>query len=141
MNFFAALSGMFQLIGGRKAKGAADRESQMIAGQERYITGAKLQDSRIQQRVMRGQTIAGAAGSGVKTGTGSPLEILAEQAKQFARERDVIQSTGEAKARYAIERGRNVGQAALYQSYAGAAGSFGQAFSGGGGGGFSFGGS
>ncbi len=131
MSFFAALSGMFSLIGGRMAKTAAEREGNLIAGQEDLITGAKVADLKIQERVMSGQTQAAAVGSGVKATTGSPLEILAEQARQFARERDVTAQVGAMKSRLARERAYNVGQAALYQSYGAAASSFGKAFSGG----------
>ena len=129
MGYVAAVMGMISLIGASKATKAAEREATLAAGAEKFITGAKIANLRTEERNMAGATRAIAAGSGVKAGTGSPLTILAEQAKQFERERVITRQVGASKVASVLERGRNVGSAALYQGYAGAAQAAASAFS------------
>ena len=86
--------------------------------QERYEeTQAKLEDLKTEERVLKGTTIAGAAGSGVKVGMGSPLEVLAEQARNFAKERMTVSQVGASKASSTMMRGQMAGRKALYQGW------------------------
>lgn len=72
---------------------------------------------------MRGQTISGAAASGVKTGTGqyggpasSVRTILDEQATRFAEERMTVAKVGATKSSMAIQRGSMVGTQVMGQT-------------------------
>ena len=67
--------------------------------------------------MLKGQTIAGFAGSNVKTDVGAPLEIVKEQAKEFAHERKITAQVGASKAAQGLQRGRDVGDMYKYQSY------------------------
>ncbi len=127
MGFISAAIGIIGLIGANKAAKDAKRAAKAEAAIDQRVTQEKVRNLDIQERVMRGQTIAAAAGSGVKANVGSPLTILAEQAKTFAREKAFTQEVGAERSRLGIQRGRMVGQQARFQGYAQAAGAFGNA--------------
>ncbi len=114
MDFIAAALSIF---GGIKAKDEAKDMAASEAGMEVELTNAKLEDLKIEERNMRGQTIARTAGSNVKVDIGSPLEILAEQARNFTRERQTVAKVGATRAANTIQRGKNVGRQALYQGW------------------------
>lgn len=128
MGYVAAIMGVVQLIGASRAKKAAEREADLAAGAERYLTNVKIGNLKTEERVMAGTTRAIAAGSGVRADTGSPLTILAEQAKQFMRERDITRTAGASKVASVLERGRNIGMAALYRGGTAALQSFGKSY-------------
>ena len=109
----AALS----IIGGRKAKKEAEEAADIQAAQELQLTKAKLDDLKLEERVMKGSTIASAAASGVKVDKGSPLAVLKEQAKNFAKERMTVSQVGATNASVITKRGKMVGRQALYQGW------------------------
>ena len=76
-----------------------------------------------------GDTRAQVAGSGVKVDVGSPLTILAEQARTFAAQRDITAKVGATKAQSALSRGSMAANNARYSSYGAAANQFANLFS------------
>ena len=109
----------------KKGKEAA-REAALA---EQTVTKAKVIDLLKEERAMRGATIAGAAGSGVKVNQGSPLQILAEQAREFERERMTVKEVGATKTAAALTRSDMARTAAGYQGYSQAVSSASTAFS------------
>ena len=126
---FAGLGAISSIIGGNKASHAARRAGREEARLEGLVTAEKIRNLEVDERVMRGETRAQVAGSGVKVGEGSPLQILAEQARSFAAERKITGEVGASKAGLAITRARGVSSAARYGSYASAANQFATMFS------------
>ena len=120
MGYVAAALGIISLIQGRKGKKAANRAAEREAAAEKFLTGAKLENLRVDERVLRGQTIAAVAGSGIEVGTGSPLQILAEQARAFGRERAIVKQVGATKVAAGLQRGRDVGNQYMWQGVSGA---------------------
>ena len=114
MEFIAAT---LSILGGIKAKKEANEMAGIQAKQELELTQAKIEDLKLEERVMAGQTKAGAAGSGVKVDKGSPLEILAEQARNFQKERQTVARVGATNASVITKRGQMVGRQALYQGW------------------------
>jgi hypothetical protein len=125
----AAVQGIASLFGGAKADKAAKKAAKAQAAAEFRLTQEKLRSLKVEERVLRGQTIAGAAGSGVSVQTGSPLEILAEQAREFQRERMITAQTGATRAAGIKTRGAMVGQQALYGGISAGLGGLSSAFS------------
>mgnify|MGYP000104624137 CR=1 FL=1 len=126
---FSIMGGLSSMLAGAKARRdarvAADNEAMM----EGHVTDAKIKSLDVEQRTLAGQTQARAAGSNVKIGTGSPLQILAEQARNFADEKRIVRQAGATKAAQAQTRGKMVGNQAFYGGLSNAFGSFGNAFS------------
>lgn len=113
----AALGLISDFLGSRSAKSAAERQARKEAEAEGLVTTERLRQLDVEERSFAGATRAGYAGSGVKADTGSPLQILAEQAKEFAYEKQITAQVGASKAASALQRGRDVGNAVRYQSY------------------------
>jgi len=105
------------LIGGRKAEKAADKEGEAAAKIDERVTAEKLFSLDIEERTLAGETRARAAGSGVKVDQGSPLTILAEQAATFARERGFISEVGAEKASLTRRHASNIGDRYRYAGY------------------------
>jgi hypothetical protein len=112
-----ALGMISDFVGGRKAASAAKKAAKRQAVDERALTKERLRQLDVEERTMAGDTRARAAGSHVKAGQGSPLEVLAEQAREFAREKQITKDVGASKAASALQRGHDVGQVAKYKSY------------------------
>jgi len=123
------VSGAASIFGGMSASKDAKRAAKEEAGLESIITQSKVVDLEKQEEVLRGQTVAAAAGAGVKTTKGSPLEILAEQAREFAREKLTVQQVGASRASAAMTRGKMVGRQAMYQGVGQGVSALGSAFS------------
>jgi len=117
------------LMGGKKSSDAAGKAASSEMSAEGKVTQSKLLDLHKEEEVLRGQTIAATAGSNIKTGMGSALEILNEQAREFDRERFTVSQVGATKVAAAGARGHMVGQAAMYQGIGQAAGYAANAFS------------
>jgi hypothetical protein len=126
---FAGIGALSSIMGGRKADRDAKRAAAEEARLEGLVTREKVRQIGVEERVMRGDTIAAVAGSGVKAGEGSPLQILAEQAREFGRQRSIVSEVGATKAAAALTRGSMIGQQARYQSYSTASNQFAQMFS------------
>jgi hypothetical protein len=111
----ALISAYSSIKGGMSGKKGAQKASTIQAGQELELTVAKIEDLKLEERNLAGQTRAGAAGAGVKIGKGSPLQILAEQARNFQRERQTVAKVGATNASVINQRGQMVGKQAAYQ--------------------------
>lgn len=125
----ATIGAVSSIAGGIMGKKSASEAAREEARAEGVVTIAKLEDLKAEERALRGQTIAGAAGSGIKVGVGSPIEILKEQAATFARERMTVSKVGATRASVLTKRGKMVGSAAAYQSFSQATGQLASAFS------------
>lgn len=108
----SAVSG---LVGGSKAKKAAKRAAAKEAQIEKQVTAERLDRLELERRSLAGTTVARAAGSGVLVGSGSVLQILAEQAREFERQRSITARVGASRASAAIASGRAIGQQAQAQ--------------------------
>jgi hypothetical protein len=104
-------------LGSKKSAQAAKDAAGRQAQDERLVTAEKIRQLNKEERTLAGDTRARAAGSHVKAGQGSPLEVLAEQAREFTHERNINKKVGASKAASALQRGRDVGNAVKYQSY------------------------
>jgi hypothetical protein len=111
-----ALGMISDFIGANKAGKAAKKAARAEGIAESKVTAERIRQLHLEERVMKGQTIAAAAGSNVKVDKGSPLQILAEQAKEFANERRITGEVGATKAAAAMRSGRNVSNAYRYQA-------------------------
>jgi hypothetical protein len=113
----AALGMVADYVAGDKAAQAAGRAAEATGQAETEVTTERIRQLNLEQKRLEGSTIAATAGSNVKVGTGSPLEILAEQAREFTHEKFITSRVGATKTAQALQRGRDVGNAAKYQSY------------------------
>lgn len=130
------VSAAMMLIGGVKSfldAGKAKDEARDAAAEEArlegIVTDAKVKSLDVEERVLAGQTRARAAGSNVKIGTGSPLQVLAEQARTFADEKRVVRQAGASRAAQAQTRGNMIGNQAYRQGIGNAITSASSAFS------------
>jgi len=108
MGFVAAAIGIIGLLGANKAAKDAKRAAKGEAALDLRATQEKIFLNKQEERILAGTTRAAAAGSNVKADIGSPLTILAEQARTFARERKFISEVGAERSKLAIQRGKNV---------------------------------
>lgn len=129
MAAMTAISIISNLTGAKAAKKSAAEQADEEARLEGIVTDAKLTTLDREERQLRGDTIGAAAGSNIKVDTGSPLQILKEQAKTFADEKRVVKQAGASRAAQAQTRGRMVGQQAMYQGIGQAASTAANAFS------------
>ena len=113
----SALGMISDFLGSKSASSAAKRAAKKEAVAEGRVTVERLRQLEVEELAMAGATRAGYAGSGVKADKGSPLQILAEQAKEFSYEKQITAQVGATKAAAALQRGRDVGNAVKYQSY------------------------
>ena len=113
----AALGLISSFLGSKKAESAAKEAARKEAVAEGKVTTERLRQLRVEEGVLRGETVAATAASGVKVGQDSPLMMLAEQASEFAHERRITADVGATRAAAALQRGRDVGNAVRYQSY------------------------
>lgn len=111
------------LIAGERAADAADDAASEEARLEGVVTREKLRQLQVEEEVVRGETIAAIAGSGVKVDEGSPLVVLADQAREYEYVRGATREAGASRAANALTRGRAVGDQARYGSYASSANS------------------
>ncbi len=111
----AVISAISSITGGIMGSQAANKAARAESRAEGVVTAAKLADLAIEERALKGQTLAATAGSRVKVGVGSAVEILKEQAATFARERLTVATVGATKASIITKRGKMVGDQALFQ--------------------------
>ena len=111
------ISAALEVIGGIKAKSEAEKYAGIQAGMERDITAAKIDNINQEERLLAGQTRARTAGSNIKADVGSPLTILAEQAKNFAKDRMLTAQVGATKASNTLLSGKMTGRQALYSGW------------------------
>ena len=79
--------------------------------------------------LMREGTVAATAASGVKVGSKSTLEVLADQKAEFAREKEITQEVGASRAQAALKNAALRSRTTKYQGYTAAAQGLTQAFS------------
>ncbi len=113
----SALGLISGFLGSKKKEKAAKKAGKEEALAEKKVTAERIRQLDIQEGVVRGETIAATAASGVRVNRDSPLMVLAEQAREFAAERRITGEVGATKAAAALQRGRDVGNAVRYQSY------------------------
>ncbi len=113
----SALGMISDFLGSKKASSAAKRAAKKEELAEGRVTTERLRQLEVEELAVAGATRAGYAGGGVKADRGSPLQVLAEQAKEFAHEKQITAQVGASKAASALQRGRDVGNAVRYQSY------------------------
>lgn len=102
------VSGALGFGSSRSASKAAKRAAAEAARQERVVTKERLRQIDQEERSLRGTTLANAAASGSVVRSGSVLGILAEQAREFERERRITQSVGASKVRATLAQGNSV---------------------------------
>jgi hypothetical protein len=121
-------SAVSSIVGGQKASKAAKGAAAEEARLEGLVTQEKIRNLKIQERVMRGETIAGYAGGGVRVDVGSPTTILSEQASTFARERGITAQVGASRASQSLTRGEMMADQYKFSSYSSAASSLASMF-------------
>ncbi len=119
----------FGLSGASKAAKAADRAGKREAKLEGLVTDERLRQIDREEMLMREDTIARTAGSGVLVGSQSSLEVLADQASEFRKEYRITREAGATRSRAALEGGRATAQQYKYQGYSSAVGGIANAFS------------
>jgi len=120
-------------LGSRKAAKSAKQQAAEQARIEKLTTAESVRRLGIEERAMYGQTLAGYAGGGVlgiapslnggNVMAGSPQTVLAEQAKEFKKEREITQQVGASNVTQALQRGKATASAYKWQGYANAASS------------------
>jgi hypothetical protein len=114
----AVFSAVTSFVGGRRASKAAKRAAAEASRQEKVVTRERLLQIDQEEKSLRGTTLARAAGSGSVVGSGSVLAILAEQAREFERERVITRSVGASKVRATLAQGDSVAAQASAQGLA-----------------------
>lgn len=95
---------------GRKAEKAAEGAAAEEARIEGEVTQERLAQIEREEMLTREATVAGAVGQGIRTESGSVLEVLADQAAQFERERTITEEVGASRATAALARGESLSQ-------------------------------
>jgi len=90
-----------------KASAAAGAEEARIEGE---VTAERLVQIKREEMLTREATKAATVASGVKVGSKSTLEVLADQEAQFARERAITDKVGASRAGAALARGQALSQ-------------------------------
>jgi hypothetical protein len=105
-------------LGSKKASKSAKKQAAEEARLEGIVTEEKVRQLGIEERVLRGDTMARYAGSGVMASGPTPGVILAEQAKEFAKQRDVTKAAGASKVASALGQGKATADAYRFSGYA-----------------------
>lgn len=100
----------YSVYSSEKAAGKAKKAGKEQARIEKDVTAERLVQIKREEMLMREATVAGAAGSGVKTTSQSALEVLADQKAQFAREAAITKKVGASAAKNALAQGSLVAQ-------------------------------
>lgn len=129
-----AVSAGLQIYGAKKAEKGAKAQANAQAEVEKKLTAERVRQLDIDERVQYGETLAGYAGGGVLAQTpgldpakfrsgqqGSPLVVLQEAAREFAKEREVTQDVGAANIEQIQLGGKATADRYKWQGYAGAA--------------------
>jgi hypothetical protein len=111
----SVVSAIGGFLGGSKASKAAKRAAAEAARQEGVVTQERVRQIAQEERTLAGQTVARTAGSGSVVTQGSPLQILAEQKREFAKEGLVVRLAGASRASAALASGRSVAAQASAQ--------------------------
>lgn len=126
----SAIGVVSSFVGQKKASDAAKEQSQQEAEYERKVTRERIRQLGIEERVMRGETLASYAGSGVMANTptaslgdtspfyGSPLAVIQEQAKEFQAQRKITEEVGATRVQQALTGGKSTADYYRYSGYA-----------------------
>lgn len=120
-------------LGSKKAEKAAKDQSKEEARMEGLLTDEKLRQLDKDERSMFGETVAGYTGGGVLSmmpGTGqsqpmsgSPQNILGEQAREFAAEKKITKEVGASNVKQTLMGGQALADRYRYSGYANVASS------------------
>jgi hypothetical protein len=119
-------------LGSKKASKAAKDQAKEEARLEKMVTEERIRQLGREERQLYGDTVAGYAGGGVLSSfgsmsnvpretIGSPGTVLAEQAAEFQREREITQKVGATKVAQGLARGKATAEAYKYAGYTNAA--------------------
>lgn len=114
------ISVVANIVGSRKAAKAAERQGDAQADTERKVTQERLRQIDREEMLMGEATILATAGSNIKVGSKSTLEVLADQEAEFAREGLITAQVGASAATAALDRGKALATQAKYQGYSNA---------------------
>lgn len=125
--------------GSKKAEKSAKQQAELEKQQEEAVTKEKLRQLGIEERVTYGETLAQYAGSGVLATTqgldraplamvGSPRTILDEQAREFAKQKEITAEVGATKVQQALAGGKATADYYRYSGYANVAKGMGDIF-------------
>lgn len=104
-------------IGAKKQEHAAERAGERAAEAERRTTAERIRQIGIEERTLRGDTLAATAASRVKVDSTSPLLVLAEQTREYGREKQFVREVGATQANAALQHGRDMAKSIRYQAY------------------------
>ena len=104
----------YSIYSGEQAKKDAKQAGREAAKTEAEVTKERVRQIAREENLMRESTVAATAGSGVKVGSKSVLQVLADQQAEFAREKAITEKVGASAAKAALAEGRAVG--AQYQA-------------------------
>ena len=110
------VSGALGYKASRDASKAASRQGAEEARLEGLVTDEQIRLSERREAAVVGETIAGAAGAGVKV-QGSVMDVLADTEAEFLREREHIEEVGGSRAQTALDRGAAISRNLRYQGY------------------------
>ena len=105
---------------GKKAASAAEQQASAQAGTEREVTAERLRQIEREKMLMAEETTIRTAGSRIKIGSKSTLEVLADQEAEFTREKSITARVGASAATAALARGSALATQAKYQGASGA---------------------
>ena len=113
---------------GQDASKASKKAAKEEARLEGLVTDRRIEQIEREEMLMGEATVARTAGSGVKVGGQSQLEVMADQAAEFRKEREITKEVGATKARASLAGGAATAQQYKYQGYSGAASGLAGAF-------------
>jgi gas vesicle protein len=125
----AVVGGLAGLIGGSSAEDRAKRIQGLQLKNERNIIGETLRRFDIETEQLAGETKSRAAAAGVAIDVGSPLAVLAEQANERNRERQMLEQQSLARQRLIREGAQLAETEAQSQLISSGIEHFGSAFS------------
>lgn len=117
----------------KKGASAAKKQGKEEARMEGLLTDEKVRRLDIDERTLRGETLAGYTGGGVlsmmpgmgdsNVMSGSPKSVLGEQAKEFAAEKSITKKAGASNVQQSLMGSRAVADQYRYSGYANVASS------------------
>ena len=119
----------YSIYSGEQAKKGAKQAGAAQAQTEAEVTKERVRQIAREEMLTREATVAATAGSGVKVGSQSTLQVLADQQAEFAREKAITEKVGASAAKAALAEGKAVGAQYQAQGVSGAISGIGNIFS------------
>ena len=126
----SAVSAVTSFLGAKKAEKSAERQAEEEKRLEGISTQERIRKLGVQERTQYGETLAGYASGGVQARSagldpgkfrsaqsGSPMQVIQEAAREFARERKFTEEVGATKASQISLAGKAQADAYRYQGY------------------------